>query len=830
MSETALRAAAWLLTYALHSTLLLGAAALLARRVRGEAWRETLWKAALIGGIVTATAQTQSGYDPPAGTWRLGSTVAFTAVLPAEEAASAQPSPAIHTPGGAAPRPASIESTASTEPAPPSTPAAVSTGHVESTGALSIRPLMSLAIGAWAMIAALLIVRIAWRQGRLRRMLRGRQAVSDPAVVGMMAELRRNAGLGRPVRLTACDATPTPLALGGGEVCVPPRFLVDLDPEQQRSALAHELAHLARRDPAWHFVIALIEAVFFFQPLNRLARLRLRESAEFLCDEWAARQTGSPLGLARCLAEVASWVAPGRPPIPAGTMAMAEGGSPVVQRVQRLTTWRGGSHEGNGVTRIGGAVLLVLAIAAAAPAVASSGEGKPEAAAVDPRVGVEPEQAAAVDDDTLRRQTAGHDGIIRHPRPAEPLARRWAWAVEEMESRRMARAWVAWSAPAPLSAGPTWIANAPGTDHVTVNQRLGAPAEHMVLLAAVARNGQVEYVMGHGALVELGRQPIVWLGAATDEESFAQLRGVADELRDPEYREAVMEVVGMHDAAGVVPYLAAVLGRDGSNGVRREAATALGRHRGDEALSALETAVERDGAKDVRREAVEAIGRMGHPRSPAVLREIATSAQDSGTRRDAVEALGPAGSVESLESLRRIALTETDAKVARQAVESMEQYPAAQATPVLKQIAFQRERAEAAKQAAESLGRFPYQWTLSALDSIARTHPDRSVALQAVESLGGYRDAYVDTYLSVIAARTRAPAVAEEARDQIRSHVTRQGNRPPPPGPPPNVRRAPRRSPNARPAVPGGRAVLPAHRYRPHSPDPPGGGLSWPLP
>ncbi|HLM66102.1 MAG TPA: hypothetical protein VK358_01180, partial [Longimicrobium sp.] len=58
MSETGLAVAAWLLTYALHSTVLLCAAALLtARWVRGEAWRETLWKAALLGGIVTASVQ-----------------------------------------------------------------------------------------------------------------------------------------------------------------------------------------------------------------------------------------------------------------------------------------------------------------------------------------------------------------------------------------------------------------------------------------------------------------------------------------------------------------------------------------------------------------------------------------------------------------------------------------------------------------------------------------------------------------------------------------------------------------------------------------------------
>lgn len=787
MSEIALRAAAWLLTYALHSTLLLGAAALLTRRVRGEAWRETLWKAALVGGIVTATAQTQSGYDPPAGTWRLGSTVDLTVGVAGDDAATpAQPSPAIQTPAEAARQSASTEpsasteSTASSEAATPSAPAAAppvaSTGR-ESNVSFSIRPLFNLAVGVWALIAALLIVRIVWRQARLGRLLRGRQPVADPAVLGMLAGLRRNAGLWRPVRLTTCDAAPTPLALAlvGGEVCVPPRFLVDLDPEQQRSALAHELAHLARRDPAWHFAIGIVEAVFFFQPLNRLARLRLRESAEFRCDEWAARQTGSPLGLARCLAEVASWVAPGRSPIPAGTMAMAEGGSPLVQRVQRLTTWRGASHEGSGMLRTAGAALLVLAVAFAAPSVASSREQRTEVPVVEePAV----EVAKAVDEEA-RIQTAAQDGIIRHPRPSEPLARRWAWAVEEIASRRMARAWVAWSVPAAFSPGPTWLDDASGGSRVTLNQRLGAPAEQTVMLFTVARDGQLEHVAGQGAVVNLGGQPVVWLGSATGEESFARLRGMGDGLRDASQREALVEMVGLHDGAGVVPYLAAVLGRDGSNGVRREAATGLGRHRTDEALAALRTAVARDGSEDVRREAVEAIGRMRHLGSTPLLHEIAVSAQGSDTRRHAAEALSGGGD-DAFESLRRIAIAEDDLAVARQAVESMQSFSAEQAAPVLEQIAWIPGREEAARQAAESLGRFPAPWTVVALDSIARTHPSRKVAHQAVESLGRYRGVVSDGYLTIIARTHADPGIRDEALDQLRRRETARRTDPAP--------------------------------------------------
>jgi HEAT repeat protein/beta-lactamase regulating signal transducer with metallopeptidase domain len=778
MSETTLRAAAWLLTYALHSTLLLGAAALLARRLRGEAWRETLWKAALVGGLVTATVQTQSGYNPPGGTWRLGSTVDLAVQTDAET--PAQPWPTLEQPADAMPRSASTESIASTvasqvagERAPTVAPAPASTDPTESTASFSIRPLVNLAVGLWAMIAALLIVRIAWRQGRLRSMLRGRRAVSDPEVLAMLAGLRRNAGLWRPVRLTTCDATPTPLALGGGEVCVPPRFLVDLDPEQQRSALAHELAHLARRDPAWHFAIGIIEALFFFQPLNRVARLRLRESAEFLCDEWAARQTGSPLGLARCLAEVASWVAPGRAPIPAGTMAMAEGGSPLVQRVQRLTTWRGGSQEGNGPMRIAGATLLVLAVAVAAPAVASSGERRTQAVA--------PEQAAAVDDDTLRVQTVVQDVVIRHPDPSEPLARRWEWAVAEVARRRLNRAWIAYSVPTNLGT-EGWITDSGETPlsdlrREPLNRRFGASAEDAVVLFSVARNGEVDRVSArNSAGFDTGRTPVVWLGRADGDQSFAQLRRLADSRRNLDVLETLVEVIGVHRGDAVVPYLAAVLGRDGSDGVRQGAAQALGRHPGDEALVALETAVERDGSKDVRREAVEAIGRMRHPRSGALLREIAASAGSSDTRRHAAEALGEAGGPEAFASLRRIALAEANGDVARQAAESLGNFPAEQAAPALEQVAWTARRDEAARQAAESLARLPAPWTVVALDSIARTHPNSQVAHQAVESLGRYRGVVSNGYLQAIARNHPDRGVREEALDQLRrAEAARRG-------------------------------------------------------
>ncbi len=84
---------------------------------------------------------------------------------------------------------------------------------------------------------------------------------------------------------------------------LPEQFLQQLDAEHQRAALAHEIAHVIRRDPAWRILVGALERAFFFQPLNRVARAKLCDSAEFLCDQWAVQQTRSPLALARCLVD-----------------------------------------------------------------------------------------------------------------------------------------------------------------------------------------------------------------------------------------------------------------------------------------------------------------------------------------------------------------------------------------------------------------------------------------------------------------------------------------------------------------------------------------------
>ena len=61
----------WLLTYLVHSTLLLGGAWLVTRPLAGAPQvRETIWRVALLGALVTTTAQAMVVRAPLAGEWR----------------------------------------------------------------------------------------------------------------------------------------------------------------------------------------------------------------------------------------------------------------------------------------------------------------------------------------------------------------------------------------------------------------------------------------------------------------------------------------------------------------------------------------------------------------------------------------------------------------------------------------------------------------------------------------------------------------------------------------------------------------------------------------
>ena len=330
----------WLLTYWVHATVLLAAAALLSRlRVMSFAARDLLWKCALAGPLLTATAHSFIGSVPVR---HLDVAPAVAAAMSAQPAAAATPLEGGIVPGARASR--------------------------EVINAP--RDWRAEFLVAWAGIAGILLLGLLARRVRLMQRIGRRHRVTDARLRDLLETLCLASGYPHYVRLTAAPGLASPVALPGREICLPEAVVTDLGPEQQRGVLAHELAHLVRRDPLWLGIAQVMERLFFLQPLNWLARRELQVTAEYVCDDWATHQVGSGLPLARCLLTVAEWIAGATGPLP--EPAMAARGSHLMRRVERLVRGDGiRADRGRYLGLALGAVLIVGTVAAA-PAVNTS--------------------------------------------------------------------------------------------------------------------------------------------------------------------------------------------------------------------------------------------------------------------------------------------------------------------------------------------------------------------------------------------------------------------------------------------------------------------------
>ena len=315
---------AWLLTYAIHSTVLLGMAWLVLRvRRAGPDVADLLWKVALVGGVVTATAQ--SLFDVrPAGSLALGEAPAALVNMPPTFGE-------VPTVEGSRPEVGTSLPATELGAGTPVNPA--TSGDAATSGFTGRLSMVGVIATAWLIVG---IGLLAWYGGRrliLVGRLGDRRVLVDGELPAALAALRREAGVRRPIRLTASNAISSPVALGNGEICLPVAALEELEPAQQRAMLAHELAHLVRRDPQWLAFACAMERVFFFQPLNRVARRGLQEAAEYQADAWAAQRSGG-VPLARCLVKVAEWIEAS--PLGVPVAGMAEQRSQLSVRVARL--------------------------------------------------------------------------------------------------------------------------------------------------------------------------------------------------------------------------------------------------------------------------------------------------------------------------------------------------------------------------------------------------------------------------------------------------------------------------------------------------------------
>lgn len=172
-------------------------------------------------------------------------------------------------------------------------------------------------VGVWLTGAGLVLLRSLWLIARFHALLR--YAARAPEEV--QAEARDVAGRLGLMWVPEVWLVPGPLppmiwSVGAVRLLFPAGLIGRLDADARRGLLAHELAHVRRRDhwARWLEVAAL--TLFWWFPLAWWARQQLQHHEELCCDALAA-EAASPHAYATAMLDVVDFLADAPAPVPA---------------------------------------------------------------------------------------------------------------------------------------------------------------------------------------------------------------------------------------------------------------------------------------------------------------------------------------------------------------------------------------------------------------------------------------------------------------------------------------------------------------------------------
>lgn len=235
-------------------------------------------------------------------------------------------------------------------PAVPAVTRRARTIHVSPTEALAI---------AWLCGAGLFLLVLAVNTLGVGRHVRRGRAVTDPSTLATLEECRVLLGIRRQVRLLeTCDvASPALVGVMRPAILIPAKRSTDWR-EDMRYVLLHELTHLKRSDIVLGYVVALLQAIHWFNPLLWYAFHRMRSDRELACDAEVLSHTSRSdvSGYARAILNIAE-SSSGRRSF-AGAAGILENQTQLRRRITMISRY--GSRSTSRIVGIGIAALLAV--------------------------------------------------------------------------------------------------------------------------------------------------------------------------------------------------------------------------------------------------------------------------------------------------------------------------------------------------------------------------------------------------------------------------------------------------------------------------------------
>lgn len=222
----------------------------------------------------------------------------------------------------------------------------------------------AVAIGIWAGWAVVHAARLA---GAMRALLKAKRRCQPldgrfDAQLALWNTLRTQ---GRRTRIALSNGVQAAAVLGGRSpiVALSPTVIDELSTDEIDCIVAHEWAHVQRRDDLAALLQAVVRVIAGWHPAVWWLDRRISAEREHACDEAVVQLTGSPKSYAACLVKVAGLSIQPVRPLPVVAMS-ATGLRPRVLRILSART-SAVSSSGRGASLAGAAALATLAVSIA---------------------------------------------------------------------------------------------------------------------------------------------------------------------------------------------------------------------------------------------------------------------------------------------------------------------------------------------------------------------------------------------------------------------------------------------------------------------------------
>jgi beta-lactamase regulating signal transducer with metallopeptidase domain len=250
-----------------------------------------------------------------------------------------------------------------------------------------------------------------------RQMKKNLKSCSNLAILAILARLRQQLRLRRPIQLLVPESAISPWSIGylKPAIVLPSDLTSHLDEDELTQVLAHELAHVARYDD-WAIALQrLLRALFVFHPVVWFVNRRIDIEREIACDDrviahWERSEYAS------CLTKVAELVQLNDSF--AVALPLLASKSSLTRRIETMLDTRRSHVPALSIARVSIFALLAGAVALfglRAPALMASPLADPPPDQIGPIVMTAPDGSSAQfegDDSQMRKESAFPNGTI----------------------------------------------------------------------------------------------------------------------------------------------------------------------------------------------------------------------------------------------------------------------------------------------------------------------------------------------------------------------------------------------------------------------------------